>query len=129
MGERRIEPWPPELTALIHWRLDEFGTGAGGRLFVGERNRHELPKRTIITTWRLAREHVFTPEVVETLLAKRPYDLRHAAVSTWLDGGVPPTDVALWAGQSVEILFRIYAACLDKGTEILCRRVSAALGY
>lgn len=24
-------------------------------------------------------------------LARRPYDLRHAAVSTWLNGGVPPT--------------------------------------
>ncbi|MEV4131450.1 hypothetical protein AB0J72_04720 [Dactylosporangium sp. NPDC049742] len=66
---------------------------------------------------------------METPLAKRPYDLRHAAVSTWLNGGVPPTDVAQWAGQSVEILFRIYAVCLDKGTEILRRRVSAALGY
>ncbi|MEV4131458.1 integrase [Dactylosporangium sp. NPDC049742] len=129
VGERRTAPCPPELTALIHWHLREFGTGAGGRLFVGERNRTELPKRTIITTWRLAREHVFIPDVVETPLAKRPYDLRHAAVSTWLNGGVPPTDVALWAGQSVEVLFRIYAACLDKGTEILRRRVSAALGY
>ncbi|WP_433215670.1 tyrosine-type recombinase/integrase [Dactylosporangium sp. CS-047395] len=129
VGERRTAPCPPELTALIHWHVDEFGTGAGGRLFVGERNKKELPKRTITDTWRLAREYAFTPEVQATPLAKRPYDLRHAAVSTWLNGGVPPTDVAEWAGQSVEILFRIYAACLDKGTEVLRRRVSAALGY
>lgn len=27
-------------------------------------------------------------------LARTPYDLRHAAVSTWLNGGVPPTTVA-----------------------------------
>jgi hypothetical protein len=34
---------------------------------------------------------------------------RPAAVSTWLNGGIPPTDVAAWAGQSVEVLLRIYA--------------------
>jgi integrase len=129
VGERRTAPCPPELTALIHWHIGEFGTGPNGRLFVGERNTTELPKRTIIDGWRLAREYTFTPDVQATPLAKRPYDLRHAAVSTWLNGGVPPTDVAQWAGQSVEILFRIYAACLDKGIEILRRRVSAALGY
>ncbi|MFI5906975.1 hypothetical protein [Dactylosporangium sp. NPDC051541] len=72
---------------------------------------------------------MFTAEVLATQLAKRPYDLRHAAVSTWLNGGVPPTDVAEWAGQLVEILFRIYATCLDKGTGVLRRRVSVVLGY
>jgi hypothetical protein len=42
---------------------------------------------------------------------------------------VPPTDVAEWAGQSTEILFRIYAKCLDGGKELLRRRVDAALGH
>ena len=42
-------------------------------------------------------------------LAATPYDLRHAAVSTWLNAGVPPQDVAPWAGHSVEILLKIYA--------------------
>ncbi len=37
-------------------------------------------------------------------LAKTPYSLRHACVSTWLDGGVPPTQVAEWAGHSVDVL-------------------------
>lgn len=40
-------------------------------------------------------------------LARTPYDLRHAAVSTWLNGGVPPADVAAWAGHSVEVLLKI----------------------
>jgi hypothetical protein len=29
-------------------------------------------------------------------LARRPYDLRHACLSTWLNGGVYPTQVAEW---------------------------------
>jgi hypothetical protein len=60
-------------------------------------------------------------------LAATPYDLRHAAVSTWLNGGVPPTQVAEWAGQSVEVLLRIDAKCLDGGVRLLRRRIDEAL--
>ena len=88
-----------------------------------------MPKGTINSTWRAARQAAFTSEVAASLLARRPYDLRHAAVSTWLNGGVPATDVAEWAGQSVEILNRIYAKCLDREAERLRRRVQAALGH
>jgi integrase len=107
----------------------EFGTGPDGRLFVGDRNKKELPKGTVNQIWRRARLAVFIPEMAATPLAATPYDLRHAAVSTWLNGGVPPTDVAEWAGQSTEILFRIYAKCLDRGEGLLRRRVDAALGH
>jgi hypothetical protein len=69
------------------------------------------------------------PEVAASPLARTPYDLRHAAVSTWLNGGVPATTVAEWAGHSVEILLRIYAKCLDGGDAEIRRRVQAALGY
>ena len=62
-------------------------------------------------------------------LARPPYDLRHAAVSTWLNGGVPSTDVADWAGHSVEILHKIYAKCVDGGSGATPRRVEAALGH
>jgi integrase len=128
-GETRTAPCPPELTALLHEHIEEFGTAPDGRLFVGERNGEELPKLTIARSWRRAREEVFEPAIVASPLARTPYDLRHAAVSTWLNGGVPPTDVATWAGHSVEILLKIYAKCLDGGTEILRQRVQAALGH
>jgi hypothetical protein len=39
------------------------------------------------------------PRWLRGQLAKRPYDLRHAAASTWLNGGVKPTRVAKWAGH------------------------------
>jgi integrase len=72
---------------------------------------------------------VFTEELAASPLARTPYDLRHAAVSTWLNGGVPPADVAECAGHSVEVLLRIYAKCLDGGTELLRQRVQSALGH
>ena len=128
-GESRTAQCPPELTALLHAHIAEFGIGSDGRVFTGERNHAELPKLTIVRAWKRAPEEVFTAEVTATPLARRPYDLRHAAVSTWLNGGVPPTQVAEWAGQSVEVLLRIYAKCLDGGQEVLRQRVQAALGH
>jgi integrase len=128
-GDVRTVPCPPELTALLHEHIDRYGTSTDGRLFRGERNPRELPKLTIVRTWQRARQAAFTDEVAASPLAKTPYDLRHAAVSAWLNGGVPPTTVANWAGHSVEVLLKIYAKCLD-GTDAAARnRVQAALGY
>jgi integrase len=128
-GEVRLVPCPPPLTALLHAHIQEFGVQPDGRLFVGERNDSELPTMTIGRVWRRARQAAFIPEVAASPLARTPYDLRHAAVSTWLNGGVPPTTVAEWAGHSVEVLLRIYAKCLDGSDALVRRRVQAALGY
>jgi integrase len=49
------------------------------------------------------------PAVEASGLARRPYDLRHAGVSLRLNAGVPATQVAKWAGHSVEVLLKIYA--------------------
>ncbi|SOD73288.1 phage integrase family protein [Jatrophihabitans sp. GAS493] len=127
VGELRVVPSPPELTALLRWHLDEFGTTPDGRLFVGERNREHLPASTVFRTWQRARCKAFTPEAVASPLARTPYDLRHAAVSTWLAAGVPPTQVAAWAGHSVEVLLGIYAKCLDGGAAQMRARVENAL--
>lgn len=128
-GESRTVPCPPELTALLHKHIRTFGTSADGRLFTGERNSGELPKLTITRAWQRARIAVLTPEAAAGPLARTPYDLRHAAVSTWLSGGVPATTVAAWAGHSVEVLLKIYAKCLDGETATVQRRVEAALGH
>ncbi|MBS2539914.1 hypothetical protein KGQ20_44950 [Catenulispora sp. NF23] len=61
-------------------------------------------------------------------MAKRPYDLRHAAVSTWLNAGVPPTQIAEWADQSVEVVLRVYAKCIDGQDHAARRRIANALG-
>jgi hypothetical protein len=55
-------------------------------------------KLTIIKAWRRARAIVFGPEVWASPAAPVPYDLRHAALSTWLNAGIPPAEVAAWAG-------------------------------
>jgi hypothetical protein len=54
---------------------------------------------------------------------------RRACVSTWLNGGVSATQVAEWAGHSVEVLLKIYAKCLDGQEELARRQVMRALGH
>ena len=70
---------------------------------------------------------MFTDAVFRSPLARRPYDLRHAAVSTWLNGGVHPTQVAEWAGHSVAVLLDVYAKCIDGQEDLARRRVEEAL--
>lgn len=68
-----------------------------------------------------------TPTQVASPLAGKPYDLRHAALSTWLNAGVDATEVAARAGNSVEVLLKRYAKCLDSRDEQINRRIEAAL--
>ncbi len=77
--------------------------------------------------WSQARREALSPEQVASPLAKRPYDLRHAAVSLWLNAGVPATQVAEWAGHSVNVLLRVYAKVIDGQSQQAQRRIQAAL--
>jgi integrase len=92
--------------------------------------RRSAPLATITyrRAWDRARRSALSDEECRSPLARRPYDLRHACLSTWLNGGVAPTQVAEWAGHSVEILLRVYAKCLGGQDEIAKRRIVAALG-
>jgi integrase len=77
--------------------------------------------------WATARQAEFTAEVATGPLGKRPYDLRHAAVSTWLNGGVEATRIAKWAGHSLAVLLRVYAKRLDGGEQAARDRVARML--
>ena len=80
---------------ILREHIEEFGTAADGRLF-----RTATGGMIFDTThtWAVARTLALTPEQVASPLAARPYDLRHAAVSLWLNGGVAATEVANQAG-------------------------------
>lgn len=123
----RTVPCPPELTEHLQHHLRRYGTGKAGLLFWGERSRGRLSSTVYGRAWARAREEALVPTVARSALAKRPYDLRHAAVSTWLTAGVEPTRVAEWAGHSVSVLLRVYAKCLDGGEQAARDQVGAAL--
>ena len=79
--------------------------------------------------WRAARRAALSPREHASPLARRPYDLRHACVSTWLNAGVPAPQVAEWAGHGVDVLLKIYAKCVEGQDEMAKRRIAAALVY
>ncbi|MCK9930188.1 hypothetical protein MXD62_23975 [Frankia sp. Mgl5] len=91
--------------------LDEFGTAEDGRLFRGvtggpvTNDRHRKVRAK-------ARKRALSSAEFISPLAHRPYDLRHAAVSEWLNAGVAPTQIAQWAGHSVAVLLHTYARCI-----------------
>ncbi|MCK9898183.1 hypothetical protein [Frankia sp. AgB32] len=80
-----------------------------------------------LARWRQAREIALTPAEQASPLARRPYDSRHAAVSGWLNAGVPVTQVAEWAGHSVRVCLLVYARCIVGQDEAARRRIDAAL--
>ncbi|GAA3365164.1 tyrosine-type recombinase/integrase [Saccharopolyspora gregorii] len=127
-GVGRTVPCSPGLTSYLNRHLCAYGTARDGRLFPGERSGGRLGSSVYGRVWARARTAVFTEEVQVSPLAKRPYDLRHAAVSTWLNAGVEPTRVAEWAGHSVHVLLRVYAKCLDGGEQAARQRVQDLLG-
>jgi integrase len=125
-GDSRIVPVHPELTRLLRNHLTKFGTAPDGRLSNGVRGG-ELPTITYRRAWTKARQVALSPAEQASPLARRPYDLRHACLSTWLNGGVYPTQVAEWAGHGVDVLLRIYAKCLAGQDELAKRRIAEAL--
>lgn len=124
--EVRPVPIPPELVVILRWHLDEFGITPDGRLF-RQVNGGVVSSSTYGQVWRGARLLALAPDQQASPLAARPYDLRHAAVSLWLNAGVPAPTVARRAGHSVEVLLRVYAACIDGEDELANTRISGAL--
>ncbi|MEH0636365.1 tyrosine-type recombinase/integrase [Streptomyces bottropensis] len=126
-NETRIVPIPPRLVRILLAHIKEFGTAKDGRMFANERGG-VVASTTYWRVWDEARHLALTPEQVASPLAARPYDLRHAALSSWLNAGVDPTEVAERAGNSVEVLLSRYAKCLDGRQDVANRRIAELLG-
>ncbi|GHD40942.1 integrase [Streptomyces galbus] len=124
--EVRLVPVPPQLVTLLREHLDTFGTAEDGRLFTNERGG-VVGSSTYYRVWQEARALALPPAAVASPLAARPYDLRHSALSTWLNSGVDPTEVAERAGNSVEVLLSRYAKCIDGRQEIANRKIEDLL--
>lgn len=133
----RDVPCPPPLCDLLDQHIREFEPPANGRLFVTRRGPggryvptagQPVPNNAYTKVWRTARQAALTVAQQRSPLAKVPYHLRHAAVSTWLNAGVAAPQVAEWAGHSVHVLMKVYAKCIYGEQEAARRRIETALG-
>ena len=132
---RRV-PVAPALVELLEHHLDTYGVGPENRMFVTRRGPggryvagvgRPPSNNTYTRVWRAARKAALTDAQQASPLAKVPYHLRHAAVSLWLNSGVPATQVAEWAGHSVNVLLRVYAKCIDGQEDAARQRIASAL--
>ncbi|MGH3303297.1 MAG: hypothetical protein ACRDOK_16765 [Streptosporangiaceae bacterium] len=121
----RIVPIRPWLVQSLRHHIDQFGT-PDIRLFRNERSGI-IGSTSYSRVWEEARRLAFAPDQVASPLAGRPYDLRHAALTTWLNAGIPPAEVAKRAGNTIEVLLRRYAGCLDKRADAINRRIEQAM--
>jgi hypothetical protein len=77
--------------------------------------------------WHQARAAAMPEDGTGTQPVRRPYDLRHAALSLWLASGAPPAEVAARAGHSVRVLLTIYAHCIPGCDLIASQHIEQAL--
>jgi integrase len=122
----RIVPIPAELVSILGQHIARYGCAPDGRLFRSEGGRVLYPS-SYRYVWQQARRLALTPSQEASLLARRPYDLRHGGVSLRLNAGVPATQVAEWAGHSVEVLLTIYAKCIEGRDRVWFERIDEAL--
>jgi len=111
-AETRSIPIPPVLVELLRHHLKRYGPGPGGRVFRTARGG-PVCDTGYGQVWHRARAAALTQAQQASPLARRPYDLRHAAVSLWLNAGVPATEVARRAGHGVAVLLKVYANCVE----------------
>ncbi|MFD1930629.1 hypothetical protein ACFSKW_03960 [Nonomuraea mangrovi] len=126
MKEAREVPIPPELVTILRDHIDKHGIGADGRLF-RTRTGGLISGSAYAKVWKEARTYAFTPDQVASPLAARPYDLRHAAVSLWLNAGVHAPEAAERAGHGVDVMLKVYAKCIDGQRDVANQRILDAL--
>jgi integrase len=125
-SEVRTVPIPPILVDIILAHIEEFGVAVDGRIVCNERGGIPVAS-TLSRAWKEARPYALTPEQVDSPLADTPYTGRHAALSSQLSAGVDPADVARRAGNSIEVLLRIYAKFITGRDEINNRKIDQIL--
>jgi integrase len=121
----RKVPIPPKLVQLLRAHIQTFGVAADGRLFRSENGTPLQPSTWQV--WQKVRAKSLTPRQLASPLLKRPYDLRHSGVTWRLNSGVPATEVAAWAGHSVEVLTRVYARCVTGLEDVWISRMDGTL--
>jgi integrase len=126
-GTIRMVPVPPVLVAMLRAHFTAYGAAPDGRLFRGTRGG-PLSESVYGRAWHSARTLALGPELVASGLARRPYDLRHAALSLWLNAGGDPAQIAARAGRSVAVLLTVYSHCIHGQDDLLNQQIGHVLG-
>jgi hypothetical protein len=122
----RMVPAPPVLAAMLRAHVTAYGTAPDGRLFRGARGG-PLSESVYGRPWHAARALALGPELAARGLARRPYDLRYAALSLWLNAGGDLAQIAARAGHSVTVLLTVYSHCIHGRDNLLNQQIDRVL--
>lgn len=111
-GENRRIPVHPILERKLAAYIADMQLKPRQRLFSGLRGG-ELAYSVLDKALKRAREDVLGSEQLASTLAKTLYDWRHLCLTNWLNRGIPPANVAQWAGNSVPVLLATYVNVID----------------
>ena len=125
-GAIRVIPIPPVLTSMLHSHLADHGTAPDGRLFRGTRGGI-LSESVYGRAWHTARRTALGPDLAATPLARRPYDLRHAALTLWLNATSQPAEIAARAGNTTRVLHDTYQHCIHGQHDLASQQIEQAL--
>ncbi|MFI6287667.1 tyrosine-type recombinase/integrase [Streptomyces sp. NPDC051018] len=124
-GDTRVVPLHPSLVAILRETIEKYGLKPDDLLFPGEKGGM-LAGSVFRRVWAKAREEILTKHELKTPTGRRVYDLRHTCLTTWLNSGIPPAQVAEWAGNSVPVLLAIYARCVVGQLDDYLKRIEGA---
>ncbi|TJZ55867.1 site-specific integrase [Streptomyces piniterrae] len=122
--DTRIVPGHPSLTRILREHIKAENLKPGDLLFQGEKGGM-LAGSVIRRAHRAGRKEVLTPHEFDSPLGRRVYDWRNTRLTMWLNYGIPPAQVAEWAGNSVPVLLATYARCVSGQLPDLKRRMEA----
>ncbi|WP_206320793.1 tyrosine-type recombinase/integrase [Streptomyces zingiberis] len=125
-GDTRLVPIHPRLAVILREIIEKYDLGSADLLFPGERG-DMLAGSVFRRVWAKAREEVLSEHEFKSPTGKRVYDLRHTCLTAWMNEGIPHSEVAEMAGNSVPVLQAIYARCIIGQREVYLKRAEAAL--
>ncbi|MFG2800602.1 tyrosine-type recombinase/integrase [Streptomyces pseudovenezuelae] len=125
-GDTRLVPIHPRLVVILREAIEKYDLGSADLLFPGEKG-DMLAGSVFRRVWAKAREKVLSEHEFKSPTGKRVYDLRHTCLTAWMNEGIPHSEVAEMAGNSVPVLQAIYARCVIGQREVYLKRAEAAL--
>jgi len=128
-GEKvsRTVPMPAELVPIMRRHLDEFvGGGRDSIVFTNHAGNRIHGSDFRRDVWCKAREAVFEHD--SPLRRVRRHDLRHSAITVWLNAGVPLKTAQRWSGhKKLSVLLDTYLGVMRGDEATAIQRLEAAL--
>ena len=122
----RTIPIPRQVTAPVQRHLDAISRRPNSRAFANGAGNPINLSNFYRDVWRPARAKVFGSE--DPLRDVTPHDLRHSAITNWLNAGVPLKTVQHWSGhKTLSVLLDIYAGVMSGDDDLARGRVEGLL--